>query len=313
MKPCRTDDMAKLDRALADDSPYIAEEKFDGCRYYSIGNRLFSSHLAAKDQLPVEKTYQLSGISEQLTRFGNAILDGEIYIPGKASYDVASITNSHSANGSHALRYVVFDILALPDGTDITRYNWGTRRKILEQLFDGAQLSLITLSSYRDTEKAEFLQHLWKDQKEGVVLKNVTGKYVIGKRPMWNWIKIKRFVTEEVRIVGFVEPTMLYTGGHYDSWPYWYHQSSKKFVKTLGSVPVTKTFYRGWIGAIEIGHLDGQYAGCVSGFDESIREYISNNQQECIGKIIEISAMERLASGLYRHPTFIAFREDLNG
>lgn len=186
---------------------------------------------------------------------------------------------------------------------------------------------------------------------EGVILKPIDGKYYPGKRGN-EYLKVKKFLTREVIVTGFIDPTVEYNGGlPRDAWPYWVNQKhvrmsiekmqnmSAKELKAEGYIPVTKFFYYDQIGELEYGVIlddpkalpvDKQFivkkltlsngntydivvVGECGGITDEEREYISNHQADTIGKVIEVKANELFKdTGKLRHPRFLRFREDKN-
>ncbi|MBO8161141.1 MAG: hypothetical protein H0Z24_05845 [Thermosipho sp. (in: Bacteria)] len=183
---------------------------------------------------------------------------------------------------------------------------------------------------------------------EGVILKNKEGKYY-HKRTK-EYIKVKKFDTWDCVIIDYVEPTMLYEGKTLKeggTWDYWVDAEDDSLVvhKSLtlkqaddeGLIPVTKFYANDWIGAIKYGVvitdeeleewkkknpkekpevvvIDDYKILCVgetSGMTEEIREKISNNKEEYLGKVIEVKAQEVIKkTGKLRHPQFLRIRED---
>lgn len=101
---------------------------------------------------------------------------------------------------------------------------------------------------------------------EGVILKPKDGKY-FHKRGK-EYMKVKKFLTREVIVTGFIPPTRDYTGVFpKDRWLYWVDDNdskvptgdtqfrSAKELKSLGYTPVTKFYYHDQIGTIEYGVL----------------------------------------------------------
>lgn len=82
-------DEAKMD-ALWDDPNYVAEEKYDGSRYVSVGGRFFSRKVSVKTNFPVEKTDNVPHLNF-LRRYPLLILDGEVYRSGMTSNEVTKI------------------------------------------------------------------------------------------------------------------------------------------------------------------------------------------------------------------------------
>lgn len=101
---------------------------------------------------------------------------------------------------------------------------------------------------------------------EGVIIKPKDGKYFYKRGK--EYLKIKKFLTREVIIMGFTEPTKEYQGKFpsFEVWNYWEHTptgdlydtSTKKglvFVSehTKDCVPVSKFYFEGWVGNIRYG------------------------------------------------------------
>ena len=149
---------------------------------------------------------------------------------------------------------------------------------------------------------------------EGVIVKPVKGKYRDDCRG-WEYSKIKKFLTREVIVIGFTEPTKEYKGKFPspDKWQYWekdgvlYNTSnSEDFQKVSKNakefIPVSKYYFENWVGNIRFGvivsdedieglskskkfnietmTLEGKTCkvlevGECSGYDEEIREMFS--------------------------------------
>lgn len=104
---------------------------------------------------------------------------------------------------------------------------------------------------------------------EGVMVKPLGGKYY--QKRGWEYSKIKKFLTRDVIITGFTEPTKEYEGKfpELSKWDYWESSMGEKFdlkdldVATLADVkgmyddgeliPITRYYYMGWVGNIEYG------------------------------------------------------------
>lgn len=323
MKPCKPDTdkpshMVKLNAAL-DGDDYIAEEKFDGCRYLYIGGRFFSTHIQVEDGIstgfPVEKSAQLWPIVEQLQKFSNTklILDGEIVFPGGKAQDVVSVVGCLPSEAVQRqketpLTYMVFDILRDPEGGQLLNTTWGERRFLLESLkLDECLMQTeVRVVQVAYDQKRQLLDEMLATGHEGLVLKRITGRYYPGKRPMWEWIKCKAQDEDDVVIMGFEPPVREYTGKDPEFWPY----------KEDGE-PVTKLYARGWIGAIVFGKCDGSgnlvRLGTCSGMDEATRAAFSySGKDHWEGTVMKIQFMEKTRDGAYRHPRFIMIHPDKN-
>lgn len=189
---------------------------------------------------------------------------------------------------------------------------------------------------------------------EGVIVKPKDGKYYYKRG--WEYSKIKKFLTREVIIMGFTEPTKEYKGKFptIDKWDYW--ETSEHDIYDLSNgtpfekehfkedwypndcIPVSKFFAKGWVGNIRFGvivtpeeveklpknkkfnieelTIEGESVlvlevGECSGFDEQTREYMTENQKELIGFVLEVKANEIFKdTGKLRHPRFLRLRTD---
>jgi ATP-dependent DNA ligase len=336
MKPCRVDDRksshkTRLDQAMI--SPlYVAEEKIDGCHYNYMYGRFFSPRISDVTGAPVEKTENLLHLVQALYQLqeSHIILDGEIFYPGKKAQDVITITGSHPAVAVAKqkeygyLHYCVYDILRAPNGKWLLNTPWHQRRKILESLASQIETSgYIRINPAYTEDKRQLLDSILEAGGEGIVLKHVDGFYYPGKRPMWNWIKVKAETEDDAIIIGFEPPKRQYEGKtDLELWPYWARRYPDNEVVVIGKQPdwlwepVTKYYANGWIGAIVLGKYNskGQLVkiGTCSGMDESVREDMTRFPDKYLGKVAKIKAMEITRDGAYRHPSFVYIHPDKN-
>ena len=165
--------------------------------------------------------------------------------------------------------------------------------------------SYIHLTEMCINGKKEFFEDIINSGREGVVLKKLDSPYFMGKKPMWQWMKLKQKDTADLIVIGYKEPTMEYTGKNIESWGFW-----KEIKGEL--TPVTKDYYNEWIGALELGaYVNDQlvHICTCSGLDEGLKETISSNKAAFIGKVVKISFMEKTEAGYPRHPRFEMFHE----
>lgn len=100
---------------------------------------------------------------------------------------------------------------------------------------------------------------------EGVIVKPSDGTYKCGKRQK-EYLKVKKFLTRDVIVMGFTEPTKEYRGKYVKNrWDYWIDSDdNRQDVETYkylpadellrrGFIPVTKFYYYGWVGNIRYG------------------------------------------------------------
>jgi ATP-dependent DNA ligase len=383
--------------ALWDDPNYVAEEKYDGSRYLSVGGRFFSRRISDVTGLPVEKTAQVPHLAAVLQEYPLLILDGEVYYEGMTSNEVTSIMGATPDKACRRqglgelkysedrtklywrldesqdwqelskkdkedilslampLKYVVFDVLRDMDGNWLIDKPWRERRAYLEHIHQAYILKQdgevnVEISTVMYENKREFYNLIMQQGGEGVILKNINGKYIPEKKPAWNWVKVKKHITDDVVIMGFKPPVREYTGKELDTWQYWENLDKNnpkpvvkvegtydkkfgldedgrvKYVRRAGVVidtndfpmfePVTKFYYNDWIGAVKFGKYDKDgnlvELGECSGLTDELREDMSKNPDKYIGECMEIGAMEKTRDGFYRHPQFSRMRPDKN-
>lgn len=301
----------KLEQILASNE-YVAEEKIDGCHYTMLSHYFISTD-------HIDKTENFPHLTQGFYELGmpNLILDGEINYPGKTSQYCTRVTGAQTDNAikfqdsEGYIHYTIFDILRLPNGKWVCNEPYETRRKYLEYLYahyiepNNKLKPYVHVVDMATENKKAFKDSILARGGEGVVLKRLQSVYVFGKKPMWEWMKIKQADETDLFISGYKEPNRLYTGGNYENWPYW---------KEIDGInrPVTKAYYNGWIGSLELSaYVNGepQVICYASGLSESLQKQIQGHEDEYIGRVCRIRFMEKTEDGFPRHPTFFNFHE----
>ena len=147
--------------------------------------------------------------------------------------------------------------------------------------------------------------------------------YQPGKRPSKDCQKVKRELHETIDcfFTGHATaPTKEYTGKEIEYWKFWENlQTGEKlegqlymdFYDGKSIIPVTKPYFYGWAGSLEIGVVKGDKVvpiGWLSGLADEIKA----NWKDYKGKCIEVTAMEVLETGGLRHAKLLNFRPDLS-
>lgn len=310
MKPnhAKKDDpkaVAKLDKLL-DSNEYALEEKIDGCHYKMFGSRFFSSD-------NVEKTDNFPHLRDFFRKLSmhNIILDGEIHYPGKTSQYATHVTGPlptgalHFQQQSGFIHYSVFDMLRTPKANWTIRNTYKERRKLLQYFYDtfvkGTPMEeYIHLTPCVLDDKRTFLNSLLAAGLEGGVLKKLDSQYHMGKKPMWQWMKVKQSDDTDLVIIGFEPAKVEYTGDNLDGHKYW------REINGI-SRPVTKYHYFGWIGSVTLGaYIGGQLRQiCTSsGMNEEVRKDMTENKEKYLNKVARVTFMEKTEAGYPRHPVF---------
>lgn len=275
------------------DSLFWAEEKLDGARYLAHvdgSNVAFTGRrISKKTGQFVDKTGNVPHLCNILTssKLTDTVLDGEIVPP---SGQVNSLTRIMGCTPDNAVsrqeqsgwvRYVVFDVL-FHEGHDVRGLPLEERRDILNQIMwehigpDPDMDGLITRSKTLRVGKDDLFWRIISQGGEGVVLKHIKSVYGSG------WIKVKKVLEDSVIVTG-------YTPG--------------------------QGKYAGMIGAVTFGqYYEGALItfGKCSGMDDATRQYITDNQDEIMGKVFDIMYQDRFESGSFREPRFLRWRPDLS-
>lgn len=316
MKPNKVKDddikaLAKLE-SLLDSPEYAAEEKIDGCHYMMAACLYFSKE-------HIEKTDNFPHLRDFFMKLGmpNLMLDGEINYPGKTSQYCTRVTGAdpstavsfQDANGY--IHYTIFDMLRTPKGTWLIKEPYKNRRKLLEYFYDNfikntPMAEYIHLTNIAYDNKRYFKDEILARGGEGVVLKKLNSLYVMGKKPMWQWMKIKQSDEADFVIMGFDPASKEYSGTDYDGWPYWRNENGV-------DIPVSKYYYYGWIGSVKLGaYVNGQLTQVctASGMNEEIRKDMSENPNNYINKVVKTGYMELTEAGIPRHPKILEIHPD---
>lgn len=298
---------------LLDDPEYALEDKIDGCHYKLIGHRFFSTE-------NVEKTDNYPHLRDffKTLAMHNIILDGEINYPGKTAQYCTHVTGSsptaaksfQEKNGY--IHFTIFDILRTPKANWLLRNTYAERRRTLRYFYDtfvkGTPMeAFIHLTEMVLDDKRGYLENLLAQGLEGGVLKRLDSQYMMGKKPMWQWMKVKQEDDTDLVIIGFEPASVRYTGSNIENHVYW-----KDIDGSGQDQPVTKFHFYNWIGSIVFGaYVDGVLTRIctASGFPEAVRKDMSENPDKYIGRVARVNFMETTSDGYPRHPTFSNMHE----
>lgn len=279
-------------------SGYVCEPKYDGMRASVLkkDDRVYiygRSFLEYQEHVPelvslfqkVPYDFQLDG--ELVSISGESEVEGQL-IPLVSFNQTMRIMGSlpevaiEKQSEAGSIRYVAFDCL-LRDSIDQGDLPDSERRLAAEEVISSLKTDQVLLTPrWEDWDRQVFDDLVSLDQ-EGVVLKNRDSIYR-PNRPNKTWYKVKHHVTEDVVVMGF----------------------------TPGRGKYSDT-----IGAIEFGqYLDDEltYRGRCSGLTDELRRSISSNPEYYLGEVMEIKINGKVggASGGFRHPNFLRFRDDKN-
>ena len=212
-----------------------------------------------------EEIKSISGIN-------NTILDGEVVsIDEDFQKQMTQIRRLENVDPS-IFELRIFDIPSL------TGMNQKKREKILKKAYDNLPKKFqrkMKLTLCKKVEKLQEFFNIYQDvtvtrKKEGVVLKNLSGKYE-NKRSN-NWCKVKTFYSEDLRVIRAERG-----------------KPGKKYAKTLGALVVD---------------FNGVEVSVGSGYSDKERKAFLIDPP----KIIEVEYKEITKDGSLFHPSFVRIR-----
>ena len=200
---------------------------------------------------------------------------GELYLPSQpGSRNITTIMGCLKEKAvarqekGEKLHFYVFDCLAW-DGKSLMKTKFIDRIKKVTQVWAGGfvrdYVSVATYVSGADLNI--LLQEILARGDEGVVITHKDGLYEPGKRPSKTTLKIKKELKQTIDCfftgVGSA-PTKEYTGKEIETWKYWQNQLTgekvnadlyKEYKNGCPIIPITKGYYNGWAGSLEIAVL----------------------------------------------------------
>lgn len=321
-------------RNLIFSSNYLGARKMDGAYYRFIkdmnGNMRLQGRSKSVNGGYLDKLDHVPHLMSFFNELPNGTcLLGEIYFPNnEGSSNVTTImgclTDKAIARQEKGdkLHYYIFDVWA-----------WGGKSYMAKYCEERFNLLNIYAKDYC-SEYAEWAQYyegkeLWTQLQtilanggEGIVMTKKGTVPQPGKRPARKTLKVKKELAENIDCFftgRATPPTRLYNGKELETWKYW--ERVRDGVKLEGELydnyrngeaiePVTKPYFHGWAGSLEIGVMKGdkiEPIGLLSGLTEEIKADPKAYAMQCI----EVAAMEILPTGGIRHGKLKQFRPDL--
>lgn len=188
---------------------YAYEIKWDGYRLQTI--KVGESVRVLFGRSANDVTEQFPEIADAVRRIPvDCVIDGEAIVLRNGwphFQDFQNRMGMSAADRAEKLRFVVFDMMRFGE-TDVTKFPYSERRKALEKLVEPAAPVLMMGPSSTDADK--MWKFVLKHDLEGLIAKPLASRYLPGERG--TWVKIKRTITEEFVIYGYVPGTGKWTG-----------------------------------------------------------------------------------------------------
>ena len=289
-----------------DDPGWEYEVKWDGYRALAFLNKSETNLKSRNNKSFNEKFYP---VFDAVKKWGiHAVVDGEIVVVNEEGIsDFSSLQNWRSeADGE--LLYYVFDVLWL-DGKDLTQLPLSERKAVLQTLIPSD--SIIRSGFSMHAKGTEFFEVAMKMGLEGIIAKRSDSAYFPNDRSK-DWLKIKVQKRQEVVIAGYTKN----------------EGTAKSFSSLLlGAYKNKKLQYVGKVGT---GFTDRQQKEMLAIFKPLIIQESPFENEPDYNKpsrfrpnppdatatwvkpelVCEINFAEITQDGVFRHPSFIAMRED---
>lgn len=260
---------------------FIITTKLDGNRLISVKENGIVSFFTRQGK-SVDGLNQIRHDIESLP-IDNVVFDGELMADTGSFSDTMKLSRTKDVNKTN-LKFHVFDMLPVSEFKQgISRDNAIKRKTDLHNLLKDSELKYIieVPMLYIGDDKSiidKFLEEAIANGEEGLMINRDT-QYQCTRTD--GLLKVKKFKTCDLKIIGFEEGTGKYKG-------------------TLGAILVD---YKGGI------------TGVGSGFSDEQRNDIWNNQDNLTGRVIEVKYFEetqdsKTGQKSIRFPVFKTIREE---
>ena len=291
-----------------DDPGWEYEIKWDGYRAIAFLNGQDVELKSRNNKSFKEKYYP---ITESLQEWGlHAVVDGEIVVVNeKGVSDFGTLQNWRSeADGQ--LLYYVFDVLWL-NGKNLMGLPLYERKAVLQSLVE--EQGTIRAGYGIEANGTDFFETAEKMALEGIIAKRSDSKYLPGSRSK-DWLKIKVRRRQEVIIAGYTKN----------------EGTPKPFSSLLSGVYDNGKLT--YVGKVGTGFKRQQQEELLKRFEADIVQESPFEKQPDYNKpsrfrpdppqatvawlrpkwVCEINFTEITSDGVFRHPSFVALREDKN-
>lgn len=288
----------------------------------------------------------------QLLPFFNLVpngtcLLGELYLPSQpGSKNVQTILGCLKEKAlvrqdkTEKIHFYIFDCVAY-NGKNLLNVGYEQRTQIVTQLQKLITIPYIEVGQYyRGAALWTQLQLILARGGEGMVIIHKDAIYEPGKRPSKTTLKVKKELQQNIDCFftgRTLPPTREYTGKEIETWQYWENTYTgekmcgeffKQYKNGEMIAPITKGYYNGWAGSLEIGVLKQTNGKCkirgevIDGYNvvpigwlSGVTEEMKADPKKFAFQPIEVTAMELYQDGTtitLRHGKLKQFRPDLD-
>lgn len=330
-------------RNLILSNQYIGAIKKDGYYYRYVNDatndypELLSRNISKITNRFTDKIGHVPHIARTLAKLpSGTVLLGEIHFNdlSKTSSDVTTIMGCKQEKAiarqeaGDKLYYYIFDVWAY-NGQSLMDMPIEKRIEILDYQIRPLVKSnpYIQCANYKIGEDLlELLDAALADGEEGIVMTKMGTIPEPGKRTSRKTIKVKKEIVYSLDVFftgKYKSATRPYTGTETETWKFWENTRTgekiggllfDQYVSGEPIEPVTKSYFYGWAGSLEIGCLRGDtihVIGYLSGLKDEFKQMITEPNNQLIMCPCQVTAMQFTKDNMLRHAKFEKFREDL--
>ena len=224
------------------------------------------------------------------------------------------------------LHFYIFDIMAY-GGEDLTKKPFEERVIALRKMahIPQHQDEYILFANYHEGEDLwNKLQQFLAEGREGMVIMRKDAPVYFKRTPARVSFKVKKETAETIDcfFTGRASaPTKEYTGKEVENWKYWINEVTgeklpvethcrERDLEGKPYLPVTKSFYMGYAGSLEIGLVDANGKIVPIGYLSGLTDEVKMNYKDYEKRVIEVGAMELNDTGGLRHAKMLGWRDD---
>jgi ATP-dependent DNA ligase len=269
---------------------------------------------------------------------------GELYLPSQpGSKNITTIMGCLKDKAvarqdkGEKLHFYVFDILAWDKESWLS---WGARDRFAwVSAMRNDSFEYVSFARYETGKELwALLQDVLDRGDEGIVITHKDGLYEPGKRPSKTTLKIKKELKQTIDCFFTGRgsaPTHIYSGKEIETWTYWESSITgekmngefyKEYSQGAPIVPVTKGWFNGWAGSLEIAVLKDKPGSKIKingvvyedktiyslGWLSGLTDEMKANPSDYAFKPIEVTAMEfDNYNATLRHGKMVGWRPDL--
>lgn len=257
-------------------------EKLDGMRVWAMIDDIGNIELYTRQGKLIEGCVQVENAISELG-LSNVILDGELLATDCSYENVYKETIKRAKNKSKVktgLAFHVFDIINMEEYQNkIGTRRYSERRKILDTLHENEFVKIVPIL-YQGNDMDEVLKLLDKYRAAGAegLMCNIDKVYEFKRSK--GCLKLKVMQTMDLKIIDYIEGT-------------------GKYVNMLGALVVD---------------FKGNSVGIGTGFNDIDRQYIWDNRDKLLGRVVELRYFEitKDKNGIesLRFPNYVCIREE---